>query len=113
MAREGDPRVVLRVHPEAYEALAAAAASVGVDPGGLARVCVEHFAVEAARMVREGRVRARRAAVARADAAVERVRAVERAASDPASAVPASAVPASGAARADAFRLMAQRRSSR
>lgn len=96
MPTSGDPRWMVRFSAEGGAVVAAAAASVGVTPAGLIRVCAERHAVEVARAIRVGEIERpyrRRGPVA--------ALAVERR---------VEVVPASGAERAAAFRLMTARR---
>lgn len=61
MPRDGDPRVMVRLSPESYAAIKAAASSANVAVGALVRECAERYAVTVARDVAAGRVRLRRA----------------------------------------------------
>lgn len=103
MPTSSDPRWMVRFSAEGGAVVAAAAASAGVSVGGLIRECAERHAVDVAREIRAGRIRVRKAA---ADAAVDRVRAIEGGSS----VVERPVVPESGAERAAAFRLMTARR---
>lgn len=60
MPRADDPRVMVRLSPEAHAAIKAAAASANVAVGALMRECAERYATTVARDVAAGNVRLRR-----------------------------------------------------
>lgn len=63
MPRVGDPRVVVRMSPEGFAVVKAAADRAGVSVGGLVRECAERYAASVAVEVRVGKVRLRRSSV--------------------------------------------------
>lgn len=69
MPRDGDPRVTVRLDPEALATISAAAESANVSVGALIRECAERYAVSVAKEVAGGGLRLRRARVAAAVAA--------------------------------------------
>lgn len=63
MPRADDPRIVVRMSPQGFRAIKAAADSVNVAVSGLVRECAERYAVDIAREVAAGRVTIRRNSV--------------------------------------------------
>lgn len=69
--RDGDPRIPVRMSPQDYAVIEAAAASVNVAVGALIRECAVRYASAVAAQVARGDVRLRRA---RIDTAVRAVK---------------------------------------